>query len=554
MVLDKAQILNYIVKPQNAHIKSYREDHNRLNIYFNGGDISSELEKISGYENTPQKTLRDNIARSPKDLVQRLLNQFSKVFSAKGGSESFDLTIKKQKENFIKLVTMLPEGISLSKWMQDYWIEGYVTDPNGLIFIESETGDDPKSYPAYKSINVIHDYTLTWSNLDYLILEHGKFIINEKETKVYRVIDDEIDALYYTEDNKTLKEFIELDSKNNEIPAVLNHKKGFVPAILMSDIIDKNTGGKKSFLNKIEDLLKEYVRESSVLSIFKFLHAYPRYWQYVSKCTTCNGVGNVTSQTDTTKKEVCPSCSGKKFNLNMDVSDGIMLPIPKNGDPVLAPNISGFSVPPIDAWDKMEDSLDKLEKKMEFAVLGTYSEQEKSNTATGRFIDSQPLETSLYKFSASEEAVKEKIAHFMALWMYGKNYGSIKILNGKRFISEHPDMIWDKYIKAKEAKAPISTLDYLYKQYLLSEYQNDHQMFEQKLKEFYVEPLVHYTITELDALKNTNLSIKVQQKIYFSDWLNDEATDFTKDVKVLKTEFETFITNKKLKDESITEN
>jgi len=545
MILGEDLIKEYILKPYNGNINDYRKEHDRLDIYYNGGDISSEIEKITSFENDAQKKLRDDIARSPKELVQRLLNQFNKIFTASGGSNTFDFEVEKQQDEFIDNLAKLPEGISLNKWMQDYWFEAYITDPNGIIFIESETNDDPKSYPTYKSINTIHDYKLTWSNFEYLILNFGKFIINDKEVKVYRVIDDEKDGLYYME-NQTLMEFGD--------DAIITHENGFVPAVLMSDLIDKKTGGKKSFIHSIEEILTEYVRESSVLSIFKFLHAYPKYWQYVSKCTKCSGTGKIPDPQDETSKITCTSCGGKKFNLKLDVSDGIMLPLPKTStDPVLAPNIAGFSVPPIDAWDKMEASLDRLEKKMQFAIIGTYLEEEKSNTATGRFIDTQPLDTALHKFSESEENIKNKVADFIARWMFGNDYGSLLIKNGKRFISEHPDTIWVKYIEAKNNSAPITSLNYLYKQYLMSEYQNNADMYEQKLKEFLIEPLVHYSIKEIDDLSSVTMAVQVQEKIYFSEWLNT-TTDFTKDVEILRTEFQEFINQKDLKDESIKEN
>ena len=539
MTLDEGLILKYILTPQNKELKNYRSEHKTLDIYFNGGDIASQIEKITNFENSGQRKLREKIARSPKDVVHKLLKQFNKTFSATGGSQNIEIKPDKRGEEFSSLLSELPEGISLNKWMQDYWLEAYITDPNGLVFIESEKGDNPKPYPTYKSINIIHDYTATWQNVDYLILNHGNYIINKKETKVFRVIDDEKDALYYVED-KTLKEF----ETENEAH-VLNHKKGFVPAILVSDLIDKKTNGRKSFINKIDELLKEYVRESSVLSIFKFLHAYPKYWQYASSCKRCNGTGKITNK-ENNEQISCSSCKGSGLHLTLDVSDGIQLPLPKNNNPILAPNIAGFVVPPIEAWGKMEETLDRLEKKMEFAMLGTYSEGEKSNTATGRFIDSQPLITELYKFSITEETLKGKIADFMAIWLYGKDYGTISIKNGKRFVAEHPDVIFEKYTKAKEKHAPVATLDYLYKQYLLSEYMNDIKMYDQKLKEFCVEPLVHFTIQELDGL-TTDMSIKVQEKIYYSEWIVS-GIEWTKDIKTLKEEFNSFINSKNLKD------
>lgn len=546
MVLDENLVLQYILEPQNKHLKDYRSEHSKLDSYFNGGDIASQIQKITNFENKGQETLRKKIARSPKDVIHKLLKQFNKSFSATGGSELLDIKPDNRKNEFSELISELPEGISLKKWMQDYWLEAYITDPNGLIVIEAETGNNPKSYPTYKSINVIHDYTTTWQSINYLILKHGKYQVNKKEVQVYRVIDDEKDALYYvSEDEKSLKEF-ETDTESHK----LIHQKGFVPAIVISDILDKKTKGRKSFISKIDELLDEYVRENSVLSIFKFLHAYPKYWQYASTCTTCKGVGTV-KDTSTSQQKTCTSCNGKKLNLTLDVSDGIMLPLPKANQPVLAPNIAGFTAPPIDAWEKMEQTLDKLEKKMEFAMLGTYSDAEKSNTATGRFIDSQPIVSELHKFSTSEETIKEKIADYMAKWMYGNDYGKISIKNGKRFVAEHPDVIFEKYTKAKEKHAPVSTLDYLYKQYLLSEYQNDTMMYEQKLKEFCVEPLVHFTVQELDSLK-TDMSLQVQEKIYYSEWILQDI-NWSKPLENLKTEFETFINAKNLNNASTTE-
>ncbi|TDQ27636.1 hypothetical protein [Tenacibaculum caenipelagi] len=546
MILDTDSIHEIIKTPRNKNLGDYKSDFTRLDVYYNGGDITSEIEKITNFENESQKKLRQKIARSPKDFIHRLLNQFTKVFSAKGGSSTLDIEIDSNKKDLIEIISKLPEGISLNKWMQDYWFEAYVTDPNGLIFIEAEENETPVSYPTYKSINVIHDYTVKWGKLDYLVLKHGKFSIGKKQLDVFRVVDDEKDALYYLEGDN-LKEF-----ENEDNQHALFHNKGFVPAILVSDIIDKKTGGRKSFINKIEDLLKEYVRECSVLSIFKFLHAYPKYWQYVSKCTRCEGSGKIKDGEGDHK--TCPSCAGKKFNLKLDVSDGIMLPLPKNKEtPILAPNVAGFAAPPIEAWGKMEESLDKLEKKMEFTILNTYSEAEKSETATGRFIDTQPLNTQLHNFSVTEETIKERVVDYIAKWMFGNEYGSVSIKNGKRFVCENPDVIWEKYTKAKESKAPITTLDYLYKQYLLSEYQNDTQMYEQKLKEFKIEPLVHFTLQELDALTSNQVGVdKISEKLYFSEWIVTKI-DWTKDIEVLKKEFQKFVESKPKKNENNSE-
>lgn len=539
MILTPEQIKDFIEKPQNAHLETYRSAQETFDLYFNGGDVAAEIEKINSYENQQQKDLRTKVARSPKDVIDRLLKPFHKAFSASGGSQVIKLGAESRNEEFATMLSALPSDISLVKWVEDYWLEAYVTDPNGVILIESDS-EGKIAYPTYKSVQYVRDYLVIWDKFEYLILDVGKRVIGnedgqgEKEVQVYRVIDHQIDNLYYI-DNNELKSY-----DTEEEPGVLNHGKGFVPALLVSDIVDKRTEGRRSFFDKVSDLLKEYLRESSVLSIFKFLHAYPKYWQYVTKCTKCKGVGEVK---DTEGVAVtCSSCGGSGYKIKSDVSDGIHLPLPRLGDdPVIAPNVAGYTSPPIDYWDKAEASLEKLEKKMELAIIGTHLEEEKSNTATGRFIDVQPVDTALHRFSESAEGVAQTIARYMARWLWGLDEkDEVTLKFGKRFIFEHPDTLWDKYVDARDRKSPVSALDFLYKEYLRAQYQNDEPMFEQKMKEFYLEPMVHFTVEQVDKISSVGGSEAVKRKLLFSDWLSTKP-DFGKEVEVLRGEFEAFV-------------
>lgn len=511
-------------------------------MFFNGSEnLSDYLHKIQNFENAEQKNLRDKIARSTKDTLKKVLNPFNKVFTASGGSEEFKLRPKKTQEEFKELVAYLPEGVSLRKWMEIYWSEAYVTDPNGLILIEKEnTGD--KAYPTYKNISIIHDYQTKWKKVEYVVLNFGKYEINEKQVDVFRIIDDVEDGLYYVE-NKELKEFI----PEGETTGIIAHKKGFVPAVIVSDLIDKKTKGKKSFIDSIDELLDEFLRDSSVLSIYKFFHLYPKYWQYVTKCNRCKGDGTILKDG---VEETCPSCSGTGYNLKKDVSDGVHLPIPEGDQPTIAPHIAGFVAPPIDAWQKMVDEQERLQKEMHYAIWGTYIDhEEKSETATGRFIDAQPVMDALRSISESAENTEYQIALMMAKWMYETPEPEIAISYGKRFQVEQPDQLWKKYIEAKKDNAPISALDQHYKEYLLAQYHNDREMYEQKLKEFYLEPFVHYSVMELRGMVAPE---ELKKKLYFGEWIS-EVTDFSANVEVLEKQFEEFI-NQKPNYENLTEN
>lgn len=540
MVLTDKDILEIIDTPRNSYIKDFQEKHAKLDMFFNGAeDISEWLDKIENFENEEQKLLRQKIARSTKDTLKKILNPFHKVFTANGGSEVYKFSVKANQNKFKDLVEELPEGISLRKWMEIYWSEAYITDPNGLILIETEAEEDPRSYPTYKSISVIHDYQTKWKEVEYVVFKHGKAKIGEKEVEVFRVFDAEKDALYYVEKGQLI-EFIQEDEETS----VIYHNKGFVPAVVVSDLVDKKTKGKRSFIHSIEEILDEFLRDSSVLSIYKFFHLYPKYWQYVTKCNKCKGAG-YTKDTDGNQVK-CTSCKGTGYNLKKDVSDGVMLPLPQKDDPAIAPNIAGFVAPPIEAWQKMVEELERLEKSMSFTLWGAYLEHEKSETATGRFIDVQPVNDALYPISESAETKEWQVASYMARWMFEDQKADIAINYGKRFLVEQPDQLWEKYITAKKDRAPISTLDQHYKEYLLAQYHNDMEMYDQKLKEFYLEPFVHYSFQELKGMVTQE---ELNRKIYFGEWIS-ETTDFSQNIEMLKKDFEQFVTQKPIYNEN----
>lgn len=543
MVLTEDQVKDKIQTPSNPHIHKWRTEHNSLDIYVNGGDVSQELQKVKNYENEAQKKLREQVARSTKDLMGYIFKPLSKVFTATGANIEIEAETASVKEGMLEYLGKLPEGISLRKWMQTYWLDPYSTDPNGVVLVESN--EKGEAYPTYKSINVIHDYDHKWGKFEYLILIDKKIKLdNNDEVQLYRVYDDRHDGLYYVKNN----ELFLYDGEE-----VYMNTIGQVPAVVVSDIIDKKTNGRRSFIHSITELLKEYMRDSSVHSIYKFLHGFPIFWSYRMKCTTCEGEGLVRNESyvqggnEPMKKE-CPSCKGKRLKVTSDVSDGIQLPIPQNEqDPKLAPNIAGYIQPDLATWGMQIKEMREMMRDMHFSIWGTHVEDEKSNTATGRYIDAQPVNDVLRNVSDTAEQKETDIIHFIGKLMYKDQFKSGKSTYGKRFMIETPDILWEKYMDAKERNAPVSSLDFLYKQFLSGEYYGDSKMMEQKTKEFFLEPFPHYSIGDLKSAASPK---QLQKKILFSDWINN-GVDFNKEYTVLSSEFEEYV--KLNTDDKITE-
>lgn len=545
MVLSQTEKKEVILQPRNPNIEDYKVQHSRLDLFFNGSNyIAEHLDKIQDFENDSQRKLRQRLARSPKDTLKKSLNPFKKVFTASGGSVSIKLGNKVQEGEFKQLLANLPEGMPLRKWMETYWSEAYCTDPNGIILIETEANDNPVSYPTYKNIGVIHDYTTTWKRVEYLVLFFGQRVVNESLVHVYRIIDDSVDGLYYLDNEENLLEY------NSGDEVTILHNKGFVPAVVVSDLVDKKVRGKKkSFIDSIEELVEEFMRDSSVLSIYKYFHLYPKYWQYVAKCGRCEGEGFIVVED---VQQECPSCIGHRYHIKKDVSDGIYLPIPDTDDPILAPNLAGYIVPPINAWEKMVAELERMEKAMHFTLWGTHLEDQKTGnpeTATGRFIDAQPVTDALRSISDSAENIEYLVAFNMAKWMYPTSDPDIELSYGKRFMVEMPDQLWKKYIEAKLQHAPITTLDQHYREYLLAQFHNDREMYDQKMKEFHLEPFVHLAIGELKGMID---NVEMKKKIYFGEWLSSQV-DFTQDIETLRKQFEEFLGTKPDTDEKVEE-
>lgn len=540
MILKEDEILAILNNPRNPNIKQWKKDHSVWNIYVNGGDVASELEKIKNYENEEQKKLRKKVARSTKDKVHDLLNPINKIFNASGGSLVLGDFTDSEKQKINTAIESLPEGMSLREWMEIYWKDAFVSDPNGIILVEVDQGG--RTYPTYKNISKVHDYTLTWDKFEYLVLLDQKVQLGEskEEIQIYRVIDDAFDALFYVKDDALYKYGNRDDVEELDVDhAIINTVKE-VPAIVCGGIVDKKTGGKLPFINKIDEALKEYLRASSIHTIYKFLHLFPKFWSYAMKCSTCQGTGQINNN-ENNGKITCTTCQGARLKKATDVSDGIYLPLPKDGQPVIGSEIAGYIDTPSEAWKQQKEDLKDALNEMEYTLWGAYladRDNTQERTATESYINVQPINEALCSISRFAESKEASILNYMSKILLQKDKIEVKVMYGKRFVIETPDALWKKYLDAKEKGAPITTLDYHYEQYLMSEYQNDLEMLNEKKAVFAIEPFPHYSINDIIEVATSK---QLQEKILFSEWIS--KADLTEDPEKLKTEFEQYVSD-----------
>jgi hypothetical protein len=507
-------------------IKAAREMSDRLRLHIDGTGLQDYLERINNYENELQFEARKTHAISNKFLTEELLRPVDNAFHARGGSKTYKFTSKGKEDDLVNKLVDVKSNASLSEYVEQEWFHRFVTDPNGLIFMEikepkenqeSEDDDDDNRTlePTYKSIHSIRAYEQNGVFIDWVIFEPHETIVDtkepedeEKQRKRFWAVDESFYYLYEKgHDGVKLIEEIENSFER-------------VPAILCSNIVDNVTGWKKSPIDSQIELLDKYLVDNSVKTIVDFFHSYPQQWTYVDECNTCHGSGMVYNKGG---DEKCSSCDGTGKSLKKDVTDILTLKIP-DADGVKIDPPSGYIFLPTDGVQVLKDTINNGWNTIHFSHWGTnVSKDTKNETATGRFIDVQPVNNRLNKYSKSIEQTHTALANFIGEFYFPETFERAIIQYGRRYLIETPDQIWEKYIKSKKDNAPTSTLDLLLSQFLESEFRENEQLFFYEMKKVKLEPFVHWDILTVQNL-NVN-QIDYFKKLYFSDWIQ------TKEVK-----------------------
>jgi len=451
MILDKRQIVDILKNnPNKKLVKSIQDYSKKLVTLMTGSNLKEYISHMDYFEDNRLLAIRQKYARSTKDLFSRLHRPIDKVFSARGGSANYYLS-EREKKQFLQALSDVTSGYKLRKWMETFWLPAYHYDPMGMVFMEVKNGN---TYPTYKSCQDVYDYHFTGRKLEYIVFKISDAdakALNLKDGVVaYRVIDDAFDYIF-TADGEKIE-----NVKKQTYPNYF----GQVPAIVNSDIYDQVLGYYISPDNDVVEIAEEYLREGSVKTVYKLHHGFPIKWMYAGACNTCGGTTKIHGNE-------CPTCAGTGKKSKYDVSETIILDVPSdNQTPIVAPNIAGYTTPPTEGLNAMTDELTLLDTMMFRTKWGTEQIQDSANeTATGRFIDVQPVNDALNKYSDAAEKMETWITDMIGSFTYQQGYHGADINYGRRFLIETPDIIWNKYSDARIAGAPITTLNLLLTQY-----------------------------------------------------------------------------------------
>lgn len=503
-----------------------REQHKVLNALVTGYKFSEVLiEKIEKIESHSRSIARKKYSKDIRDLFDRVMQPLNSVFSASGGSVHIEIKSETKEKKLLESLNNFKGQKSIKEYLSENFFRLLNTDPNGVLFLEYI--NDKDIYPTYKSIHDIRSYKSDGQICKYLLFEPENKTTNSLSVTIWRLVDSKTDWRII----QNGQSFI-IDEEGT-----FEHMFGNVPAVILSDIQKMGSEFRYSALNPIIELAKDYARDKSIRTIYKFQHGFPRHWRYVKECRTCQGTGKVGD-------EICTHCNGKgEIRIN-DVTDVTTLPMPREDDQVVTPNLEGFVSPDLETWGRYNDDLKDSEDLIDSTMWGTRRLGNGSNeTATGRFIDVQPVMNKLGWFSNKVEWAHNQLANWVLDWVENSSTTDSRYYHsyGRRFIIESPDVILNNYTNSRKAGDNSTILDKLLDEYILSKYQNDPVMLSYMQKKRLIEPYVHNSVDEVNTIFGADESYK---KVMFVDFWN--SADKGKNINDLSSDFTTFISNNKL--------
>lgn len=542
---------NIIVNNPNKGLIDYaRKQRKRYMLHVHGVGIDKATTRIDYCENERVFEVRKKLIISNKDLCKRLLNNENQVFTATGGSQSFNLP-EAQEKQMTGIVNNVIYGMPLNKWVETFALEAYRCDPMSVIFMEAdevvEVGGEqyamPKCYPTYKSSGCIYDYLPNGRNLEYICFElteqeckdYGITTANvstalpenlaayvyNNNNKFYRFIDDSEDAIYMLEGNNITA--VEM-RQANPMPNTF----GKVPAFIVSDLMQfDNPQAFGSPLQFVIELLESFMSDRGVRELIKKLHSFPKAVEPQMQCQTCVGEGFVAGKP-------CPDCSvpgadkGTGYKLHTMPSDVAKFPLELLKEANLdIHKIFGYIQLPVESLDKMDLSLSDLEQVITHTYWGTHTaevtgfngRQAVEQTATKTLTDLQPQYARMNMTADWKDQTVTFIANFIGQYWFNEAWKGANISSGRNYILESAQILMDAYHEMRTKGTPDVMLDDQFKRYIRALYQNNPRMQAMTLKFFDVEPFPHSTPELVDASMTIPLEDKLTKR-YYGEWVN----------------------------------
>lgn len=506
-MLQHHEVIKIIEEGVSDFINDARKLSDRVNMHVTGKNVEGYLEDLENYENNNQKELREKLLKSNKGVFSFLLRPFDKVFTARGGSISYNLQ-ERQLEKLTSYTSDVSDGLDIKDFLKKKAFKKYIIDPNGFVMVNINP-EGELSTQIFSSKDVIW-YDKRGNNINSIIFNSFESE-DENDTKnYYRVIDEATDSIWVQDG----------DNIYQDEDSIYPNFFGYVPAYILGDTYDPNS---ELFLSVVDDLLEdgeERLRDVSVNTVHKLSHGYAKYWQYPEACTRCGGEGALKIKIDdVVTDEVCPSCGGGGVKQRKMPSDLMLIDIPKDDEQKITPDVGGYINPSIEIWNKYNEDILKIRNEMFQTLWGTtYESEGKNETATGKLLDSQPAQDRLGSSSLTFAKIHEFILDC---------YGQVAFLNtsykssvsyGTRYLIETPDEALKRFSEASEKKLPSILQNDLLDKFYQTEYASNNIEYVKIKKIIAVDPFPFSTAKEVQELGIEG--VELQMKIFHPQWVN----------------------------------
>lgn len=481
-------------------VEEARKDHKEWKALFYGERFVEELLRIEHIESEKRAEARQKYSRPIKDLNQKLSRPIDAVYSAVGGSKNYDLTLTtSQQKDLLKQVVNVRDGKSLEKWLESFWAKDlYIVDPSGLLFMEYK--EEKWIKPTYKTIGAIRNYFPKGQKLDWLIFEPEKL---EGGKEIWRVVDDETDWRF-------LKDGDTITLVNDK---TFSHPFGEVPGLTCSNIQRLGKERKFSPYDSVKENQQEFMRDQSILSLYKFMNGFPLPHRTAIICHECRGTGKV-------DHKQCPICSGTGELFKKDVTDEIIIPISMDAEEIKVPDApAGYTSPPLEIWDQYIKEMDRSTLSQYDTLWGVTMEVDQTQkTATEALLNAQPKINKLNEWSDVAQYMEWQLTEWIGNWMFPTKEKKKKIsaiFYGRAYLIRTAKQILDDLKEAINDGLPDTVKSKLYQEYITTKYKNSPSTLLEELKKSRLEYWPFYNIGDV---KNIMGDKAAKMKMNFTDW------------------------------------
>jgi len=497
MTLSDPQAIQLVKdNPNKTLIEFYQAQYRIMRAHVTGVGATELIKRIEGFERENIMKARAKMMLSNKDLVYRTMKPREKIYTAKGGIESFNLSTNELIAEYKEFLSNCAGRLSLKEYIRQYIQRGFDIDPMGLKWVGINKDGEP--YPTYKCISTIYDYELCDGVPEYVIFKCSPKEINhyiqqgiikgldaaKNSHKVYRCVCDGFDRIITW-----------ISSAEPTIVATTINPFEKVPGEVISDIPAEDEAGNKyyeSCLGVVSELLNQYVFGRSIYNIAYSQVAYPIMWMQAQVCPTCDGkkvvggignAGGIPNNTGTDLK--CPECKGTGKYPHIQNSDTYIWEFRGDTDKAVPRPPLGIIATATENLQYMKDNNYSVEDMINMTMWGVVKVQPNSAPPTEQKRGNNTSETA-FEADLNEEPKRDKQKEF-SRWLsngykwyadtmgkvkYGQSYISSSILMGDGYANRSADEILTRLEKAKAAKAAQSVLQSLHLEYLNAKYEN----------------------------------------------------------------------------------